>query len=277
MKCALFGLAFVSLSVSIQASGGSLIVAAEQDDTSELRRILYKTLQTDELKSEALMKAAAKGNLEAVKFLLGHITRDKEGTISRALDVARQNNQADTATFIAGVKLVYEAWSASIEKIKKSLREGVSINFQSGNPKIFNGATPLLAAAENGHFDTIRFLVEAGGDITIKDPFQQTVLHKLAQINFKAVRDQDIVPILQFFLDRGMNINERDLQGMTPLTWAVESDRDGVVEYLLAHGADPSIKDNLRKTALDNAQKKGNPIIIRLLAQHRPSAVETKD
>jgi len=60
-------------------------------------------------------------------------------------------------------------------------------------------------------------------------------------------------------------MNESDVNGRTPLMYAVSSGWQHVVEFLLERGVDSSSVDNRHTTALMQACSLGLPTIVRLL------------
>ncbi|MBN2096049.1 tetratricopeptide repeat protein [Candidatus Peregrinibacteria bacterium] len=67
------------------------------------------------------------------------------------------------------------------------------------------------------------------------------------------------------FLKQGIDVNEADETGYTPLMLAAENDFDHIVEILIEYNADSSLKDKKNETALDKARKMGYVKIIALL------------
>jgi len=59
---------------------------------------------------------------------------------------------------------------------------------------------------------------------------------------------------LKLLINGGEKINDYDKWGWTPLMWAVHSNQEKVVKWLLVHGADP----NLKSTAENRSCPKGN-------------------
>ncbi len=51
------------------------------------------------------------------------------------------------------------------------------------------------------------------------------------------------VPLVKEFIAQGVDVNERNYNGWTPLMCAASNDHAPVVRVLLAHGADPRIVD----------------------------------
>jgi ankyrin repeat protein len=136
------------------------------------------------------------------------------------------------------------------------LNSGVSINQQSKSKK-----TPLFAAVLNNNKPMIFWLLANGADANLPDNAGAPVLSYAVDLN-----DADIVKaVLQKTADSV--INGRDIDGMTPLMWALYDEHDNVqvIQALLDRGADVHIKDNKGRTALYWGMKKGNNARVALI------------
>ena len=104
-------------------------------------------------------------------------------------------------------------------------------------PDIYNyyGGTALIPAAEKGHIDTVRLLLEKSNvDVNHVNNLGWTALMEAVVLG-----------------DGGINYQQ-------------------IVELLLAHGADPNITDNEGVTVLDHARNRGfTPIIDILTKAHQ--------
>src|SRR5687767_906663 len=74
--------------------------------------------------------------------------------------------------------------------------------------------------------------------------------------------------VVQRLLAAGAAVNATDVRGMTPLMWAVATDRPDarLVRLLLAHGADASFRSPADETPIDWAKKFNNPLILSALS-----------
>lgn len=68
-------------------------------------------------------------------------------------------------------------------------------------------------------------------------------------------------------LRTGINVNVRNVAGITPLMAAADLGSDDIVRVLLEHGADPGIKDMDGETAYDLAARKGHNLVMALLGK----------
>jgi ankyrin repeat protein len=141
------------------------------------------------------------------------------------------------------------------------------------------GTTPLLRAAIGGDVETARLLLERGALVDLPNVHGLTPL--LAAAGHVSGRNQRFdteqaqaraIELLDLLLAAGADIDAKitdtrsrtanvgrqpnavtDREGQTALYGAVKFGWTNVVEYLLAKGADPNVKDALGKTPLDGA------------------------
>jgi len=174
-----------------------------------------------------------------------------------------------------------------VECVRELLRRGVNPNVRDGDPvTLFNigaylkkgraeieeggggycvtGETPLHVAAEKGHVEIARLLLEHGADPNARDMYGVTPLHLATYWGHL-----DVVKLL---LEHGADPNAKEkLGGETPLYWAVQHKRTDIAKLLLKHGADPnnrskrSIEDG--RAVLHWAVRTGDVDLIRLLLE----------
>lgn len=131
------------------------------------------------------------------------------------------------------------------------------------------GATALMDAAEKGHVDVVKILLdEMGADVKARDNMGRNAL-------IRALRNADdskVEAITRLLLDRGADVNVRGEKGKTPLILAVEKKHIGLVKMLLEQ-EDIEIDETDRegKTALLLAVELQQTEIVRLLCQNGAS------
>jgi len=83
----------------------------------------------------------------------------------------------------------------------------------------------------------------------------------------------DILQLKRLFLsDRSKEINQRDRAGYTPIALAAQHKKIGSATILMEHGANPFIKNNEGKSAVDLAKENGDTEMISILVDgHRPT------
>ncbi len=110
---------------------------------------------------------------------------------------------------------------------------------------------------------TVEAFEARGMDIRSRSYWDRNLLTKTASENH--------LPALQYLLENSYyEVNDTDDYGRTALTAVLSfSGNDaaeyGICAYLLAQGADPTIRDNSGKSALDYAEESGDRALIDLL------------
>lgn len=182
-----------------------------------------------------LMIAARRGDVELVKQL-----------ISAGAKLATQRRDGAQA-------IHHAAEAAKSDVVRELLDRGADVA-----AKMSNGWTPLLVAARRGWLDVVRVLLARGADPNV------VALHGTTAI-FAAVqaRSEDTVALL---LSAKADPRSRDSKGKVPLHHAAANGDPGIVESLIASGADvdlPTPDDG--ETALHLAVKSGDLATVRSL------------
>ncbi len=227
-----------------------------------------------------LQRAALLGQVEVTKELLG-----------RGADVNQRNPLGLTALHAAArsasaqvVKLLLEKGADPnlVATLKKQPQAGEDSNLQQLSPQQqepwstplltavvrFNTAaasalleggakpdlygpgeqTPLLVAARLSHTNLIGSLLRHGADIKQVDSEKRTVLHWLVSDNNRYAGGSDREEVVGFLVALGANPNAQDKRGMTPLHYAARRDNAAWIKALIANGADPKAKDLVGQT-----------------------------
>lgn len=293
-----------------QKSGFSPLIGSCLSGNFELFSYLCGLVNIDEYKNSKIIHEAVIGNNEnIVEFL-----------ISKKFDV-NQKVKGRLPIHIAFMKGNLKIVRLLVEngaKLDKCDVESTPLHYaaESDNVETFNyilsqmpddinsrnalGMTPILQAAATHSFDVCKYLIAKGGNIFEKDNKGQNILH-FASTHCKS----DLLETLDLL---GLDFNEKDSNGRSPLFCAVEAgnldaikffveekfadvkeiDNYGinlfhvvanklpVCEYLLEQGVDPTVLDESNRSPLHYAAESGKFNIIQFLLDHGCSAV-TKD
>lgn len=210
-----------------------------------------------------LMTAARSGNPEAVKVLLDNgaqVNVAEEWRGQTALMWAAAEGHSEVVKLLLKHGALMNARSKVFDFTALRPKPGsVGMNFPRG------GFTALLFAAREGHFDTVKTLVEAGAEVNLPEPDGTTAL-LMAIINFH-------YDIAAYLLEHGGDPNAADIRGRTPLYGAIDqknldvSNRppakvedvatpESLIKALLAKGANPNaplLKSIAARAVLDGA------------------------
>lgn len=154
-------------------------------------------------------------------------------------------------------QLLVAAESGSTPEVINLIRSGAAVN--THDPVY--GATPVINAAARGHLETLRALLERGGDPNSTDSAGRTALMEAAVGGYS-----DVVRLL---IEKGALINAQDREGWPPLFWATFSRRADTVRVLLERGANPNLKNIYDDAPLTLAAYQGDSATLAVLLEHR--------
>lgn len=131
----------------------------------------------------------------------------------------------------------------SVILINLLLKRGWDLNHQFGP----QSRTLLHYACHYGDLAKVQFLIDHQADTVVADLKGLTALHL-------SIQDESVFhskQILDELMGCGANVNQPDNAGKTPLHLACIIQSPTMVDTLLSHGADMSIKDHDRKLPCD--------------------------
>eukprot|EP00386_Alphamonas_edax_P009289 GDKI01030577.1.p1 GENE.GDKI01030577.1~~GDKI01030577.1.p1 ORF type:complete len:618 (-),score=143.86 GDKI01030577.1:270-2123(-) len=115
--------------------------------------------------------------------------------------------------------------------------------------------TPLLHAAQIHGYDTMRVLLENGGEVNARAKDGRTALHYVAQTN--------TLPLYELLIAHHTDVNARDEDGIPPLCLAAHMGYLDAVKLLIEGGADVTLAGNDGMTALFHAADEGHTAICK--------------
>jgi len=124
----------------------------------------------------------------------------------------------------------------------------------------------LITAAHSGNPDVVRWLLDQGADIAATDSFGKSVLHQAAM--------RGHTDVIRLLLDRGMDANAPDRTGHSSSIHLAAShahpaeDACGAIALLLERGVNVDARDIRGKTALMLAALAGKQVLFHFLLDH---------
>lgn len=229
LKLLFFSL-FISCSTSLESNG------------SRPDLILNENMMNEET---PLIKATNKRDIDAVKMLLKSQlnleVKNHKGKTALMIAAYNEDNAIAELLINAGADVnaqdemlnspfLYAGAEGNIHLVKLGLANGADFN-------VFNryGGSALIPAAEKGHLDIVRILVEVPNyPIDHINNLGWTALME-AVILAKPGQIQEV--IIQTLIDAGCDVNIPDFDGVSPLAHAKEKSLNQVAELLEAAGA----------------------------------------
>lgn len=206
----------------------------------------------------ALITAIKAKDLDAARAALGADPESAgratpEGTSPICLAI--YYGQPDIAEAIAAVKGSLDVFEAAVLGRTARLRELIAADRSQLTAVAADGFYPLGLAAYFKHPDAVRVLLDLGADVhqAAANATKVTALHAAVSSNQ--------TQIVQWLVEAGADVNARQQIDYTPLMGAAANARVEILDILLAHGADPSMKTTDGKSAADLAREHGHDAI----------------
>ena len=122
------------------------------------------------------------------------------------------------------------------------------------------GWTALHFAASNGQVEIFNYLLENGADL-YRSACGQTTLHLAAKCGSSKICK------LIVEVHKGLDINNKDYNGNTPIHFAVEESQLETVKYLFDKGGDLNSDDDEEDTPLHAAARFGNTEVVEFILE----------
>lgn len=110
------------------------------------------------------------------------------------------------------------------------------------NCKCSKGETVLMKLiSSNTDYDTFLKIVDCGADLNIRNQHGATILHLMCMSEY-----DNLYPMIELVLKNGVNVNEQDFHGKTPLFYFLARgniDDEMILDLLLTFGADVNTQD----------------------------------
>lgn len=177
------------------------------------------------------------------------------------LELALKHLDAGVDVDARGNAGVTPLWCAShmghIEVMHLLLERGAAINAQTDG-----GGTPLMAACVNWIVPSVQLLLSRGANLELRDQHGRDAMGCLFSSN--NIHQPTLLELVQMLFDRGADVNS---SGGAPILQASRWGYADVVQLLLAHGADTTVKNYEDKTPLTLALEKGHTEVAEILRQ----------
>ncbi|KAM9502391.1 ankyrin repeat domain-containing protein 27-like isoform 5-T5 [Salvelinus alpinus] len=216
-------------------------VSSNTSQSSEARpdcdRVLHKEV-------EKLLRAAADGDIEMVRYLLEWLDEEPE---------------EEEAGLPSWTKLCHPLCQcshcgSSQKKFVCLQASGLGVNSSS-----VDGFTPLHVAALHGHTALVSLLSRNGANVNARNSQSATPLHLASQNSH--------IQVVTSLLECNAKLNKKDRYGNTPLIHTCLRGHLDTATILLQSNASVNLSNNQGNTALHEAVKGGHLALVELLLQ----------
>jgi ankyrin repeat protein len=148
------------------------------------------------------------------------------------------------------------AVSTGSKAVVQMLLEGIDIDSSLGSFYVSEG---LYTAVENGYEDLVRLFLSKGCDVEVMGS-RGSVLNVAVQNGH--------IRIAELLITQGVNLENRNLDGLRPVHVAATKGHNVSVQLLLEKGANIGATAKERETALHMAPKGGHDVVASTLLNH---------
>lgn len=247
-------------------NGLAMSIFAQQNDTvvAIARLLIDRGIDINHQNSKRmtpLMAATFLGNEPLVRLLLerGAKVQLKNRDEDTALTLAKKAKRPDIVKLLdkdsspnmRGAELMKAINKArpDLAYVKELIAGGADINAKDGE-----GFTPLMHAAGNGHKEIVELLLKRGAYAISTNRVGANALYEIVGYSpVEKAREDNFIAIVNLLIDNGIDINNQDKAGMTPLMRAASQGTEWAVKLLLERGANPFLSNWNNQTARELA------------------------
>lgn len=215
---------------------------------------------------QQLFDAIKAGKVDEIRRLIAQhpslkSARDASG--ASALLVAAYNMKPDVVSALLELGAPVDIFEASVLGKVERIQEILKSNPSRVSEYAPDGFTPVALAAFFGQPAAVKTLIAAGADVNAaaKNALKVAALHAAV-----AGRNMDIVKAV---IAAGADVNAQQQAGFRPMHEAGTRANRELAELLIAHGADPTLRADDGKSAIDLAREKGHTEFADWLATQR--------
>ncbi|NEO88653.1 MAG: ankyrin repeat domain-containing protein [Spirulina sp. SIO3F2] len=195
-----------------------------------------------------LMSAAYTGQIAVYNYLYPLVSEETQDYAANALKETLKHQERARRTDVEN--LIDSAMLGQLEIVQSKIKRGVELDAIGTNNK-----TALMYAASYGHVPIVEALLDAGANPAIlsdEGKASQTALMMVASSYFAGDRDA----VVRLFSLAGANLDFQDSEGLTALIYAALCAYTDAVAALIDCGANLDIRDRQGNTALMYAQSR---------------------
>jgi hypothetical protein len=250
------GVVFFLFSISAFAVEGDLYNRQQHSHKqSAAQKSIIKPASKESIQ---FAQAFQSGNFEMMDILLGQGADINCGNCIPSLF----HVYTGLTPLMSGMENRVETGSAISKYVRYLVEKGANLNIQDKT-----GKTALMYGADNGFNPfwssgyQVIYLLESGANPSLKDKDGNNLLHYAFNKGYSLnLPTEDVVKqaknVVRLSVERGLNINQQNVLGETPLHFAAAKCLNDGIEYLIMMGANPSIKTKAGVTALNIATEK---------------------
>ena len=238
------------LSLNIKKYGKTILnkclIRAANENLAELLRYTIKqgadVNANDESGKSALISCSENGNLTLVECLVEH---------GAHVDAGVRQDRDDSYEYTQFLMNMQNVYTMLTYFLFLGIAEYAISDF---------GDTSLTVASKNGHFPIVKYLIDKGASLDLRNKNEDTALILAANYNH--------ADVARFLVENGANVNAIGSYGSTALIFSAKNGNFELAQHLVENGADINKSSYEGKTALIWAAGNGHLDIVKQLVDN---------
>jgi ankyrin repeat protein len=176
-----------------------------------------------------------------------------------------ENQELDPKDEFATV-LKWAASSGRTDVIHKLLQDSKRDKTKTSGS--LSSGEAIMMAIKNGHEDAAKYLIDSEHFDEYRDENNATLVHWAAK--------HGLASVVEKLASKGINLNDKDADGRTPLDYALDSNDEDTMNLLLKGGKHINRQDTVNIQTLHFSARKGDISMIKQLHE-KGSSLEARD
>ncbi|MFP3033743.1 MAG: ankyrin repeat domain-containing protein [Wolbachia sp.] len=161
-------------------------------------------------------------------------------------------------------ELIDAAGDGDLQRVKGLIRRGANVNTKNKDDQ-----TPLHLAALYKYYETelVKYLIDISAKVDDRDKSGSTPFSGAVSNPYSRFYNDDSFELADYFINKGADINTKNIVGYTPLHFASQYGTENAVKYFIDKGANVAVYNKEGNTPLSIAIKNNYTSIVRILNQ----------
>jgi hypothetical protein len=192
------------------------------------------------------------------------LSADKKSTYKKTVNAKAGEKIFIEISFFDDGKFLDYVKNGNVSMVEAALKKDPTL---LNNDNDLLTSSPLEMAISSSQVELVKYLISKGASFSKPEninPLHKTILYvtSVKPAKDKPAPDRELA---EYFLSKGVKINDKDDGGNTPLLCAVRANKLDMVMFLVEKGADVNMKNDFDDTPLKLAQDKGAISIMNYL------------